>query len=367
MDKSDREVSGVTNWQCLREYLPSDWLDALGALPPQAGDRVQEIRLRAEEPIRLSLPAETRLLGEPPMVCDRGRLEECFLRFCQHAVYAHEWELSQGFLSVPGGIRVGVGGRAVLEGERVRTVRDVTSLCVRLPRRMAGCSAPLQRRMTASGYPVSTLLIGPPSSGKTTLLRDLAAGLAHRFRVTVVDERGELAGIEGLAGCDVLMGYPKAIGLRQAVRCLAPDVVLFDELGTPEEVEAVSACAHAGVAVVATLHGYSPADLTGQPLTDRLIKHRAFRNWAFLAGRQTPGRIAGWYQPEVKENGIRWTSADRVGGGGAGSAPLPPSDWTGGVFAPDGTVAGNFGTATGLHALSDAGTVGTADRYAGVF
>lgn len=357
----------MTDWTILRAFLPVEWMEELLTLSPAITERVQEIRLRAEEPIRLSLPTESCLLGEPPIVCSCRQLEECFLRFCQHAVYAHEWELSQGFLAVKGGIRVGVAGTAILDGNCVRAVRDVTSLCIRLPRRMPGCAAPLQGIVTASGCPVSTLLVGSPSAGKTTLLRDLAVGLARRFRVTVVDERGELAGVEGLSGCDVLKGYPKAVGLRQAVRCLAPEVVLFDELGTAEEIEAVSACAHAGVAVVATFHGRSPKELERQPLVRQLIARRSFLNWVFLMGRQAPGRIKACYQPEVKGDAVCWIPADCIGRDGDGLLSGASSSWAGGVFAPNGTAVGNLGSATGVYALPDGRTVGAADCLAWIF
>lgn len=346
MDKSDREVVAVTDWSCLQGYLPEPWLTALVALPPAIGDSVQEIRLRLCQPVTLSLPTGCCRLGD--FVCNRQQLEDCFLRFCQQAVYAHEWELSQGFLAVPGGIRVGVAGRAILESGRVRGVREVTSLCVRLPRSVTGCGAVLAGYVTAPGYPENTLVVGPPSSGKTTLLRDAAAHLASRYRVTVVDERGELSGLSGLAGCDVLVGYPKPTGVRQAVRCLAPEVVLFDELGTAEEVSSVADCAHAGVAVVATLHGRNPEELSCQPLVRSLLRRWVFARWVFLAGRESPGRILGCYSGEVKADGVRWTRTDCAGRSGSGLLVGAPPAPAGAVSAPGGATVAGDGTAGGF-------------------
>lgn len=336
----------MTDWSCLKGYLPDLWLAALAALPPAVGDSVQEIRLRVDQPVMLSLPSGCRRLGD--FVCDRHWLQDCFMRFCQQAVYAHEWELSQGYLVVPGGIRVGVAGRAILDAGRVRGVRDVTSLCVRLPRRVTGCGALLAEFVIAAGYPVNTLLVGPPSSGKTTLLRDLSARLSRQYRVTVVDERGELAGLSGLDGCDVLLGYPKPTGMRQAVRCLAPEVVLFDELGTTEEVSSVADCAHAGVAVVATLHGRNPEELSCQPLVRSLLRRHIFARWVFLAGRESPGRILGCYSGEVEPDGVHWTRTDCVGGSGSGLLAGASSAPAGAVSGAGGATVAGDGTAGGI-------------------
>ena len=245
----------MTGIERLRPYLPPSWMEALVGLP----EHIQELRLRAEAPVTVSLPQGERFLTRDGLsfvrqpngfFCSRKQLEDCFFAFCGRSVYAHQWELEQGYIAVEGGIRVGVAGTAVTRDGGVCSVQNITALCIRLPRRVAGCARPLLSLTLEGDTPISTVLVGPPSCGKTTLLRDLAVLLAARHRrVSVVDERGELSFGDTLCGCDVLRGYPKAVGVRQAVRCLAPDVILLDELGDGAEIQAVADCAHAGVAL----------------------------------------------------------------------------------------------------------------------
>lgn len=329
----------MTSWDMLRPYLPQAWITALKALPPQEQAGIQELRLRAGEPVVLSFSSGDRVLcvsrlsalhHPDALICHAEQLETCFLRFCEESVYAHEQELRQGFIAVRGGIRVGVAGTAVLDGDRVRSVRQVTSLCIRLPRRHVGCAASLLPLIHSAGAVRSTLLVGEPSSGKTSLLRDIASSLAaRRVRVAVVDERGELGGVDGLGGCDVLRGYPKAVGILQAVRCLAPQVVVFDELGDAAEIAAVSACAHAGVATVASLHGRTPIELAQKSAVRELIDCEVFEQWVFLQGRHAPGRWRECVYPEVTDGEIYWHSADRGGGNRFGLDLCPTAAATG--------------------------------------
>ncbi len=323
----------MTSWDGLKRYFPAQWLAALMRLPPAEADAVQEIRLRVNAPIMLSTPLCERFLcassasalqQKDTLVCRREQLDTCFLRFCDDSVYAHEAELCRGFLCVPGGIRVGVAGTAVVEGDAVRSVRQITSLCVRLPRAHRGCASLLMPLLMSPDGVQSALLVGEPSSGKTTLLRDVAATLAARGkRVAVVDERGEISGVDGLAVCDVLRGYPKATGIMQAVRCLAPQVVIFDELGDEREQAAVAACAHAGVAVIASLHGSSAPALQNKPAVRRLIEQGTFSQWVFLQGRYAPGVWRECLMPEVVADEVVWHRADYRGGAGNGAVLCP--------------------------------------------
>ena len=351
--------TGVTSVERLRPYLPREWIEAL----EKVTEPVQELRLRGDAPITVSLPNGRRFLTcwglssvrqAGMLFCSRKQLEDCFFAFCGGSVYAHQWELRQGYVAVEGGIRVGVAGTAVIADGGVASVRQVTALCVRLPRRVAGCARRLLPLVLEGDTLVSTLLVGPPSCGKTTLLRDLAVLLvAHHRHIAVVDERGELSLDDALAGCDVLRGYPKAVGIRQAVRCLAPDAVVFDEMGDIAEIQAVADCAHAGVAVMASLHGHDPWEMGRQPFVRDLIARRVFSRWIFLQGRETPGKIRGIYIPEVTPDGVDWRTVDDGGGDRDGLVRVPSSAATGVVFGDlqspvTGAVAGDelYGTAT---------------------
>lgn len=157
----------------------------------------------------------------------------------------------------------------MVEDGAVVSVRTLTSLCIRVARSHNGCADELKRLLDRDGLR-GMLICGEPSSGKSSLLRDLARQLADDGRrVAVVDERGELSGHLPLPRCDVLKGYPKPEGIQQAVRCLAPDVVIFDELGTGEETDAVCAGLNAGVTAIASAHGagypFSAAAGAGTP------------------------------------------------------------------------------------------------------
>ncbi len=343
----------------LDRYLLPQWMTALRRIPPSQLATVQEIRLRVGQPVLLSVPTGERyltvggmcaLLQRGVLWCSQEQLDACFWRFCDESVYAHEEELRQGFLTIAGGIRIGVAGTAV-GATAVRTVRQVTSLCIRLPRLHTGCAAPLMPYIEGDDRLYSAVLVGAPSSGKTTLLRDAAVTLASRgWRVTVVDERGEIGGVDGLRGCDVLSRYPKPLGIRQAIRTLAPQVVIFDELGDPQEVDAVAECANAGVAVVSSMHGDDPDAIARRPTVRRMAQSGLFDSWIFLAGRRTPGMCAGVYRAEVSDDAIRWYAVDRRRGDRCGDALCESTASAHGVFTARGASDTDDGT---THELCD--------------
>lgn len=280
-----------------------------------AGDW-QEIRLRLEGPLMVVTPCGDRCLGPSgvPVADPRAAYPvsaEDFRRTFElvsgSSVYALEEELRQGFITLPGGHRVGLCGRAVVRNGAIRTQRDIGSLNVRIAREVPGAAdALLPLLVDAAGLPMSTLVFSPPGMGKTTLLRDLARQISSGrpdlglggLRVGVVDERSELGGSrQGRPTrdlgprTDVLDGCPKAVGLTLLLRAMGPQVIVTDEVGRPEDAEALGEAVRCGVRVLASAHAGSLGEAASRPVLRGLLEAGVFGRLVRLGTRRGPGTV----------------------------------------------------------------------------
>lgn len=221
--------------------------------------RAEEIRCRMGRRSYITVTGENIELTH---VTDKQDMERMTERIFGGSLYAHRETLSEGFVTLEGGIRVGVCGRAVIEEGRVRGIYDVTSLNFRLPSQIRSPSVAIEELLKRGG---GVLVYSPPGVGKTTLLRSLAAKLTtchDPMRVCVVDTRGELSMCDGALGnSDVLIGYPKGAGIEIATRCFSPQLIVCDEIGSEAEAEAIESATNCGVPILAAAHGDSVGTL----------------------------------------------------------------------------------------------------------
>ncbi len=296
------ERSVETAWAQIRPYVAERLAVALDRLDPSAWLDARELRLRAGREVRLvGAGGRDRVLG--PLVGAQD-LEHCLEHLTGHSRYAWEEELAQGFLTIPGGHRVGIAGSWSAPGAGSRAVRHVAGLNYRIARAVAGPAAALVGRISAGDRPIATILVGAPGCGKTTLLRDLVRAASDGLygwrgqQVSLVDERSEIAACHlGLPGhdvgarTDVLDGMPKTIGMRMALRALGPEVLATDEIGGEDDARAVLDCAYAGVTVLATAHAASLEELRHRPSIALLMREGVFQRQVLLGSQPRPGTL----------------------------------------------------------------------------
>ena len=288
--------------------LPAEIADVLYRVPETVASAVTEIRLRSGRPVVLTTAGESLLVRRSGLVTARAAgdmlttghamLGACFHAVCAYSVHSYAECIAQGFVPMAGGHRAGVCGTAVCGQDGIHTLKNITSINIRVARTaLLHCDARLQQLLQAESGGV--ILAGAPGSGKTTVLRAMAFYLSrHDIKTAIVDERFEIAPVEqsGFAvemplHCDVLSGYPKHEGMLHALRSLAPDVLLCDEIGAQRDVQAVEQAANAGVRMIVTLHGSDMAALRRRPQAAALLQMGAFSHVVFLQGRRAPGEV----------------------------------------------------------------------------
>ncbi len=268
----------ITDFDRALALLPDSVRDKLSAVPYHVREAAWEIRLRVGRRAAVTYGGENFLCG---MAITAEEIACTLEKLCAGSVYSCEHQITDGFISLAGGVRAGVCGSAVCRGGAISSVRDVSCINIRIPREVYGAADELMAHFDMGGM----LIISPPSFGKTTVLRDMARQLSDKrnLRVCVLDERSELAGcVNGIASknvgqmTDIMSGYPKAQGIEIAIRTMSPQVLICDEIGGEDEAKAVGEAAKCGVAVIATAHARDIRELTEREPLAPLMKSGAF-------------------------------------------------------------------------------------------
>lgn len=213
-------------------------------------------------------------------------MKNAFGRLCEYSIYKHQNNINNGFITVRGGHRIGICGTAVSNSDNIKSVTDITSMNIRVARQFIGCS---ENFLNCVDVEKGVLICGVPSTGKTTLLRDLSRVLSEQYckKISVIDERSEISStfngqsIFDMGLSDIYCGFPKNKGVIQAIRTMSPDFIICDEL-TGDDIESVIYTVNYGVKLIATVHCDTLNNALKNPSILSLLKTNAFGEIVFL-------------------------------------------------------------------------------------
>ena len=238
---------------------------------------IEELRLRTGMEPRLKLAG--RVVTLPGIRPSVQLLREIALKAAQHSLYSYEKPLRNGWLPLPGGGRLGIAATLADGG-----IRDISSLCLRFPGVHPCLSQVEYKNIYHNGFQ-STLILSPPGFGKTTLLRALLGYLLEDgYMIGVADDRFEITAMRGgipgfpfVGGCDVISGGRKDESMLMLLRSMAPDIIVCDEITSPEDAAAVIAVGNCGVALLSTAHANSKEALTRRPVYREMMENQIFQ------------------------------------------------------------------------------------------
>lgn len=257
--------------------------------------KVSEIRLRKGKGLVLTGRGEeypVRLFGQSVTVSGED-IEEAFRNICECSAYSHEEEIKNGYVTFKGGHRAGLAGVAYSYQGEIQTVRDISSICIRIAGAENGAAEKIFNDvfLKTDG---SILIAGPPASGKTTILRDIIRKTGSS--VSVIDERNEIAALKSgesdiiSANVDIFSGYPKPVGIEIATRCFSPRIIVCDEIA-PKDTDALLNALFSGVRIIASVHAGSKEELFSRPFLKKIFRLNAFKTAVLLKGGKAVGEI----------------------------------------------------------------------------
>lgn len=273
-------------------------------------DELEEIRLRLGLPVTLQYrdamfflndKGAPVLFGDKLLRVTKQDIDEAIELISRSSYYAHENDIKNGYITIPGGNRVGISGNGVIKSGEVTSLKNISSLNYRIAHEITGASDRLIDMICDGGKIKNTLIISPPECGKTTLLRDIARNLSNmRKKISIADERGEIAAAhDGFCGydlgnlCDVMTDIPKSRAMIMLLRSMSPDVIITDELGKSEDIGAAAEIINSGVSIIATVHANDEKQLRNRKSMSELADF--FKCFIVLSRRFGAGTIEEAY------------------------------------------------------------------------
>ncbi len=292
------------------EYLKISFVK----IPHNFALNIEEIRLRVFKPVILNFSDKSTFLNKNGNLVDINRtasynllvsskndIEFSFKKMCNYSIYSYQHEINSGYITIKGGHRVGICGTAIYNKNSIKNIKDISSMNIRVNQKNNAIDPKILDIIHSNFF--GLLVVGKPSSGKTTVLRNIAKELSNitddlgkMNKIVLIDERNEFSGTymgipqNDVGYSDLLVNYNKKDAICGAIRALSPNVIICDEISTLEDTQAIKIGAHSGVRFVASAHSSSIEEVLNKIYIKELIDNNIFDK-IILLDSCLPGKI----------------------------------------------------------------------------
>lgn len=259
-------------------------------------DKLYELRLRTGFPIYLNIDNKKYFLGtngatfliNEGIVCLDEHINYIIRTVCENSIYAFNDSICKGFITTKEGIRIGLAGECVFERDKIITIKNFSSLNIRIPHEIYGCANSIFPVISDNEIIYNTLIISPPFCGKTTILKDLSRMLNETYdkSILIIDKRGEFNKING-QNIDKISFSNKEYAFNYGLRSMSPSVIITDEISSIEDWKFVKLASNSGVKIIASVHASSINDV----LRKDYFINNVFERYVLLRSNCQPGVI----------------------------------------------------------------------------
>ena len=299
----------------LEDILPTSIAKSISMLNYKS---LCEIRLRANRPVMVNYLNTYYYLGQAGLcneddaiICTTETIQNILNKASNHSIYAINDEIKNGYISVKGGIRIGLTGDVVSENDKILTIKNISSLNIRIPHQVNGCAYKVSKLLFDEvGNVLNALILGSPGTGKTTILRDLCVQINNYrkdINILLLDERLEIsASFDGIPelnvgkSTDVTCGGQKDINIINGLRSMSPDIIVLDEIGTIRDIRALEYAVNTGVGIIASVHCKNIYELQKKTELASLINQKSFKRYIELSNSNGKGAIENIYDESFK-------------------------------------------------------------------
>jgi len=287
---------------------------------------IEEIRLRSQKPLILNANNKDYFYNlnsnkldmkmDNPYIVTKEDVEQTFQIICKYSIHSFMDDIKKGFITLRGGHRVGLVGKVIVEDGQIKNIKHISSLNIRVSREIIGCSNKVLPHIIKGDNQVNnTLIISPPQCGKTTLIRDIVRNLSNGnkeygfkgIKVALIDERNEISGsylgspqMDVGIRTDIIETCPKNLGIMMLLRSMSPNLIVTDEIGNIDEINALYTALNGGVSLITTVHGDSIEDIRSRKGLSQLLEKDLFKKVIILSAKKGPGTIEKIYDLEEK-------------------------------------------------------------------